>query len=166
MKPPKDPTPSSEDQKQKFISSIDKIDLARLSIQLYKMREFRKLMVAGEFEVADDLYISTVMDSMLQSDLKEFHGDVIKHANKVLGIERGKQKTKQANKIKSWLYPLLAECEAEFPPERVNRGWSTMRNMAVKKLTKENLDDPRKELLTRSRIQVWIDEGRPNIRPT
>ncbi len=165
MKPPNRSKPSIDEQTQQFISRIDKIDLARLSIQLDKMREFRKLMVAGEFEAADDLYIFTVMDAMLQSDLKEFQGDVIKYANKILGIKRGKQKTEQANEIKKWLYPLLAECEAEFPPERKNRGHVTMKNKAIKKVIKDDLDDPRKKYLTRARIQIWINEGRPKNWP-
>ena len=79
--------------------------------------------------------------------------------------DSGKQKTAEANKIKQWLYPLLAQCEAELPTKRISKGWKTLENAALRKVTKEDLDDPRKKYLTRYRIQAWIDEGRPKNWP-
>ena len=133
MKPPKDPNPSIEEQKQQLISRIDELDLTRFSIQPDKLKKYRKLMLAHEYEAADDFYIDTVMGAIIESDRKEFYEDVVNYARKIGGKDRGKQKTQEANKIKKWLYPLLAECEAEFPPERKNRGWVSMRNKAIKK---------------------------------
>jgi hypothetical protein len=163
MKPPKDPRTSIEEQRQKLISHIDEMDLTKFSIQPDKLRKYRKLMLAREYEAADDFYINTVMGAIIESDRKEYYKDVVKFRYKIRGKSRGEQKTNEANEIKTWLYPLLAECEAEFPPERIQKGWRTMRTKAIKKVTKENLDDPRKKYLTRSRIQTWIDDGRPKI---
>ena len=45
MKPPKDPNPSIEEQKQQLISRIDELDLTRFSIQPDKLKKYRKLML-------------------------------------------------------------------------------------------------------------------------
>ena len=58
MKPPNRSKLSVDEQTLPLISRTDKMDLPKLSIQLSKLKEYRKLMVAGEHEAADDLYIS------------------------------------------------------------------------------------------------------------
>ena len=91
--------------------------------------------MADDKEAAKDLYISIVMNAMYESGENERLEDrkkLTKKIQKIKGGEgRGKQKTIEASKIKKWLYPLLTKCEAEFPPERKNRGWRTMKNRAI-----------------------------------
>ena len=157
--------PSPEEHRQQMISILHKSDLNELTMSVSKFKEYRKLMLDRDYANADDLYISIVAGALIKSDRKAFQDDVVKYGYKIMADNRGKQKTEEANKIKQWLYPLLAECEAEFPPERKNRGWTTMKNKAINKITRDNLDDPRKKYLTRARIQTWIDEGRPKFLP-
>ena len=161
MKPPKDPKPSIEEQKQQLISKIDTIDLTRWSTELEKMKEYRKLTLLHDNEAADDFYIDIVMSAIIKSDLEEFQKDVENYALLRGGKSRGKQKTQEANKIKKWLYPLLAKCDSELSSDRKNRGCQTMKAAAIQKVIGSNLDDPRKKLITRARVQAWIDEGKP-----
>ena len=161
MKLPKDQKPSIQEQKRQLIKQIDKMDLAKFSDHLVKLKEYRKLMAPHANEAADDLYISTVMNAAIKSDRKEYQKDVDRYACIRGGKDRGKQKASEADIIRLWLYPLLKECEAALPPERVNRGWKTLQLAAISKITSGKPNDPRKGLLTRSRIQAWIDQGRP-----
>jgi len=155
------PKSSSEEHRQKMISLLNRFDLTGLGMSVNELKEYRTLMVDGNYADADDLYIFIVNRALFKADREVFQDDVVKHRRQIKGRNRGKQKTKEASKINKWLYPLLAECEAEFPPERKNRGWTTMRDKAIKKITKNDLDNPRKKFLTRHRIQTWIDKGRP-----
>lgn len=171
----KTPKSSSEKHSEQMISILNKFDLNELTISVSKLKEYRKLMVDGDYTGADTLYISTVSSALHKSDLKAFRGDIERYALKRGGISRSKQKTEEANEIKSWLYPLLAECDATIPSERKQRGWSTLQRMAKRELTlreeierqtKTNYIDPKIKFITRSRIQTWIDEGRPKNPPS
>lgn len=155
------PKSSSEEHRKKMIDILNKSDLTKSTMSVDKLKEYRQLMLNGDCAAADDLYIHIVFRALNKDRREIFYSDVVKSRHIAKGKNRGKQKTKEASKINEWLYPLLAECEAEFSPERKNRGWKSLRDKAMKKITKNDLDDPRKKSLTRYRIQAWIDKGRP-----
>jgi hypothetical protein len=166
--------PSSEEHRQQMISILNKSDLNELTMSVSKFKEYRKLMVDRDYANADDLYISIVASALIKSDRKAFQDDVVKHRKKMPGDNRGKQKTEEANKVKKWLYPLLAKCDAAIPQERKHRGWSTLKRTARQELRKNERKHPkhgdrriksvfrnRRECITEYRIQTWINIGRP-----
>jgi hypothetical protein len=151
-----------------FILDMDPDDIPTTVLQI---RTLHALALYGDANAMHLLFMSNVWSICKEFDLEgakhRFDQEQLmlrkrtRRRQQAGGDNRGKQKTKDADTIKRWLYPLLAECEAEFPPERKKRGWKTMKDKAIKKVIKDNLDDPRKKYLTRSRIQTWIDDGRP-----
>lgn len=161
MKPPKDPMSYMDEIKEAQAEGVANIDLDGIDLPAQLYRDMEALGKAGKNKEAKELYVSSVIDAAVATEEKELIVDWGKPKLRKGGKIRGKQKTEDANIIKKWLYPLLAECEAELPIKKKNKGWVTMYNSVIRKVTKEDLDDPRKKYLTRARIQAWIDEGRP-----
>ena len=147
-----------ETLKRGLEEAVDVIDLDKVNLPAKVSRQIQRLHSSGEIEAAEDLYISSIMDGVIAADEKQ---QLVEWARIKGGFARGAQKANEANQIKKWLYPLLAECDGELPSERKNRGWKTMQDAAKKKLNSEDMDDTRKKLITQARIEAWIEQGRP-----
>jgi len=158
MKHPKDEPNLMEALKQGLEEAVDNIDLNGVRVPAKVMRQIQRLHDSGDHEAAKGLYASSVMDGVSATEEKQ---QLDEWARSKGGFTRGAQKADEANRIKKWLYPLLAECDGELPPERRHRGWKTMQTAAKRKLRSKNMDDPRKDLITQDRIQTWIKQGRP-----
>jgi hypothetical protein len=78
------------------------------------------------------------------------------------GNNRAKQLAEKAISINTWLYPLLAKCDATISPERKHRGWKTIQRLAKREL---GIDHPHLKSVTEYRIQTWINKGRPAKAP-
>lgn len=158
MKQPKDEPTLMEILRKGLEEAVDSIDLDEIHVPAKVLREIQRLNRSGDFAAAESLYISSVLNGVTAAEEKKLLGDWARSKG---GDTRGKQKADEASEIREWLYPLLAKCDAELPLERKNRGWKTMQAVARGRLNSEIMDDPRKDLITRARVQAWIDQGRP-----
>jgi len=137
---------------------VDCIDLDEIRIPAKLVRKIQKLNRSGDIEAAKDLYESSVLIGVSAAEEEQF---LAEWARRKGGVNRGLQKTEEASQIRKWLYPLLAECDQEIPPKSKQRGWRTMQRAARIKITSGKLHYSLKSLITRARVQAWIDEGRP-----
>jgi hypothetical protein len=158
MKNPKDEPDLMEALKRGLEEAVDSIDLDGVHVPAKVMRQIQRLHDSGDYGAAKDLYVSSVMDGVSAAEEKQ---QLNEWARSRGGVNRGAQKTREARQIRKWLYPLLTECDVELPAERKQRGWRTMQTEAKRKLNSKNMDDPRKDLITQTRIQTWIEQGRP-----
>jgi len=78
------------------------------------------------------------------------------------GNIRALQLVEEAFNTNTWLYPLLAKCNATIPPENKHRGWKNIRRLAKQEL---GIDHPHLKYVTEYRIQTWINMGRPAKAP-